>query len=645
MRVITKVEDFRRVAKEAEQAKIIYFDWESSGLDVYTMTMFILALKFDNKETYVIDIRQGIEEYLDLLKPALENPNIVKVAHNFVFDYKLFFHKGIDVKNGYCTMVTEQLLVSGLRDLSCSLAAVALRRLKVPLDKSIREGFIGRTEYTFTQAEYEYAGMDVEVLPAIREQQLREIRMEEMERVHALEMQLLPVTGQMEYAGIDVDLDKVERAIPEFEAVIRKSTHAMQDAVINAGIADRIFFSRDGYIAVKPSSPKQMLDAMRAMGIDVESTDAKELVIWDGRWAIDQAKKGTKFLTLSDTAVEIEDDINVGYNHPFLRLHAARSAAEKTLGTYLLAIKSHVNPVTKKLHPNFNQCGAAATGRYSSSKINFQNIIKKRKLDQIGLGEYDVRSMFIPGEGYKFITCDYESIELVILAALSQDQVLIEQIQKGDIHSFVGSAIFGIQFDKKMAKEEPYATYRDVAKTITYAIMYGTGGRNLYRRLSLSLLLAGFTMKPDMGDLWIKQWYEMFPKTSALLTKNGNKAVTKLYTTSILGRRRHWSYDMLRTKGQMFAAMREGKNAPIQSSSADLTKTAELLLAAELDPTEAWLIASIHDELIIRVKDEHVDKYASRIKWAMEKAGADLFPMLPEGMITVEPSIVTFYSK
>jgi DNA polymerase-1 len=152
-------------------------------------------------------------------------------------------------------------------------------------------------------------------------------------------------------------------------------------------------------------------------------------------------------------------------------------------------------------------------------------------------------------------------------------------------------------------------------------------------------------MKPDMGDLWIKQWYEMFPKTSALLTKNGNKAVTKLYTTSILGRRRHWSYDMLRTKGQMFAAMREGKNAPIQSSSADLTKTAELLLAAELDPTEAWLIASIHDELIIRVKDEHVDKYASRIKWAMEKAGADLFPMLPEGMITVEPSIVTFYSK
>jgi len=137
----------------------------------------------------------------------------------------------------------------------------------------------------------------------------------------------------------------------------------------------------------------------------------------------------------------------------------------------------------------------------------------------------------------------------------------------------------------------------------------------------------------------------MFPKTGALLEKNGNKAVTELYTESVLGRRRHWHPDMLREKYAIFRAMREGKNAPIQSSSADLTKKSELLLSKELDWNEARLVACIHDELIVRVKDEWVEKYIPIVQWAMRTAGEILFPNLPKGLIDADPAVTTYYSK
>lgn len=254
--------------------------------------------------------------------------------------------------------------------------------------------------------------------------------------------------------------------------------------------------------------------------------------------------------------------------------------------------------------------------------------------------------MFIAGKGYKFVTADFSGIELVILAALSGDENLLYQIQNGDIHSYVGSNLFEVQFNKEMAENgEPYGTYRDVAKTTTYGIVYGIGGRSVYRKMSFPLASVGYHMKPEMGDQWIERWYGLFPKTAALLKQNAEKAVTKLYTESVLGRRRHWTYDMLRERGKIFAAMREGKNAPIQSSSADLTKLSELILSETIDWKEAQLVACIHDELIIRVEEDKADKYVPILQSAMRGAGQRLFPDLPVGMIDAKPKIVDYYRK
>lgn len=632
----------------------LYFDFETTGLDPYTCYILLLAFKFDQDE-YVLDCTK-VRNWAEIVKPFFENSAYIKVAHNMVFDYKFMYHQGIEAKPAYCTFVTEQLLTAGLHGVSNSLQAVALRRLSEVMDKSVREGFIGRAidDVKFDESELRYAAKDVQVLPVIRAQQIEEIAHENMQQVHDLEMRLLPVTAMMEYAGIDFDVEKANKAIPAFEAVADKAFKTIQDTCINAGISDRIVFSKDGYEAVRWSSPQQKLAVLNRLGIDVESTANEELADWDARWTARQKRKlgqaGNQRVPKPDDAQffvtdDSDSSLDIAFNHPLLRQHAIFQAADKALTTYLRPLPTRVNPVTKRIHPNFKQCGASATGRYSSSEPNFQNIIKKWKLDLIGLGEHDIRAMFIAGEGNKFVTADFSGIELVILAALSGDENLLYQIQNGDVHSYVGSNLFEVQFDKKMAKSNPYDIFRDVAKTTTFGIVYGIGGRAIYRKMSIPLASVGYHMKPEMGDQWIERWYGLFPKTAALLKQNAEKAVTKLYTESVLGRRRHWTYDMLRERGKIFAAMREGKNAPIQSSSADLTKLSELILSENIDWKEAQLVACIHDELIIRTKEEYADKYIPILQHAMREAGRQLFPNLPPGVIDPEPSKQDYYTK
>lgn len=650
--ILTTAEEVRSFVDTAPPGNV-YFDFETTGLDPYTCYVLLLALKVGEHE-YVIDCTK-VSDWAQLVKPLLEDTERTKVAHNAVFDYKFLFHHGIRPSPVYCTMITEQLLNSGLIGLGNSLQAIALRRLRESMDKSVREGFIGRDikDVTFSDSELRYAAKDVQVLPAIMAQQLREIRIEEMEDVHSLEMKLIPITARMEYAGIGVDLGKVAEARPAFEEVLRRVNVALQEAFINAGITNRIVFSRDGFEAVRVSSPSQMLAAFGELGIKVESTDSSVLADWDAAWyAAQKSKKSVPTLgqlTAADSQdildAEIEEDA-VLFHHPVLRLHSMRSIAEKALSTYIVPIPGYVNPVTKRVHPNFNQCGAGATGRYSSSSPNFQNLVKASRLRSIGLDKYDIRSFFVAEPGYKFITCDFEGIELVILAALSGDENLIYQIQQGDIHSHVGSTIFRKPFDKKMAKKDPlYGVLRDVSKTVTYSIMYGVSGMGLYNRVSSTLAPIGIKMTRETGEEWISEWYGLFPKTAQLLKSNGEMAVTRLHTKSVLGRRRHWSPDMLRTRGAIGRAIREGKNAPIQSSSADLTKLSELLLDEQLVEGEAELIACIHDELIVRVVEDRAEHYAKITEEAMREAGRKLFPNLPPGMIRAEAAIVDYYSK
>lgn len=642
---VKTVEEFRNHCYRALSEPVVYIDTETTGLDPHTLDLLLISLQYGDTNV-VFDFTEIPRSELRWIKPLLESRHIVKVIHNAIFDYKVFLKYGLSTQNMYCSLIAEQVLTAGYIGVSCSLGNTIQRRVGVTLNKEVREGFIN-FQGNITEEQVTYASQDVLYLPTVYAQQWREIKEQNLERIIDLEMADIEPTAMMEYVGICINEQKLFDSRPVFEALLKRADTAIQDEVIRRGLATEILFTQDGYVAVNTASPSQMLQVFKNVGINVPSLNAKDLAEWDSNWVEQKSKgkikKGYDEFELYDGDFDV--DIAIGFQHPFLKLHGIRTAVEKILKTYVVGLTERINPVTKRVHPGYRQCGAAATGRYSSSNPNFQNIVNKKKLTALGLGEWDIRSMFIPSPGHKFIICDYSAIELVITACYSDDQILIDQIMHGDIHSYVATTAFGIEVNGENKGSGIYKILRDCAKTLTYAILYGTTGRNLERTLGTQLAQCGVEVTSGMGDQWIALWHKMFPVAGSFLHTNANLAVTRGYVETVLGRRRRWSLKF-DNKWQFYAAQREGSNSAIQGSSADMMKLAIRDLYAALDKSKARIVGTIHDELLIEARDEFVDEIASITQYCMEEAGYKLFPKAREyGIIKAEPKVSGAYDK
>lgn len=628
--------------KQIEPAQVLYVDTETTGLDPYTCQLLLLSLRADGV-TYVVDFTKIHVRHLAELRKELSTKTCV--LQNAPFDWKfIYHHSGIEMGNMYCTMVAEQLLKAGLRGVSASLQAITLRRLNQSLDKQVRESFIGKQDTSFSMEAYEYSARDVDVLEEIRRQQLEEISQQGLTDVLTLEMQLLPVTAYMEYIGISIDRSRLEHALPVFEKLERKADKALQDLAISNGFFKTIVFTRDGYTAINTASHDQMKALAQQFGITTETMNKKELIEWDNAWALGKKKKVDFFIDDTDN----EEEIHIAYHHPFLRRHAIRTAVGKILGTYVKGLIDRINPVTQRIHTNFKQCGATATGRFSSVNPNLQNLPQSGKLKALGLQDHDIRSMFIPSPGRKFVIADFSGIEAVILAAWSQDENMLNQLAHGDIHSYVATNLFGVEVTKARASEklEPDLSLRNAGKTLTYAIMYGTTGWNLYRTLANVLASVGITMTQDDGDYYIKRWHTLFPSAGRVLQQNSFKAITQYYVTTALGRRRRWEQQYLTAKGARNAAMREGSNAPIQGGSADMTKLALLKASQRLNRQRSVLLLCVHDEIVAEADDDYAEEAATIIKECMEEAGYELYPAAkPFLLIKADPKLSQCYDK
>lgn len=262
--------------------------------------------------------------------------------------------------------------------------------------------------------------------------------------------------------------------------------------------------------------------------------------------------------------------------------------------------------------------------------------------------------MFIPAPGNDFIIADYAGIELSILAAMCKDTQLTNQILSGDIHSFVTNSlipdkllqVLGSLITPKNKKEGLFKVIRDLFKKVSYGIIYGSTGYNLYRTLYFDLLGAGIVITRDECDIWVERWkHELFPGTGELLQKNSELAITQYYTTSALGRRRHWTPEVRFDKWRMFAAMREGSNHPIQGTCADMLKRAMVYIDNKIDPKRARIVACIHDELLLETNKEYTASAMLLVKEYMEMSARSFYPDADPMLFIAEPKFSSCYDK
>ena len=139
------------------------------------------------------------------------------------------------------------------------------------------------------------------------------------------------------------------------------------------------------------------------------------------------------------------------------------------------------------IHHTLNVTGTK-TGRLSSSDPNFQNIPRK--------GNYIVKQVFIPREGYVMVSLDYKALEFRLATHFAQDAIIRKAFADGiDPHS-----------DTARRLNLP----RSVAKTLNFGLLYGMGGKKYALQNGISLKEANEK---------VNAWHRQYPSFRNALAK------------------------------------------------------------------------------------------------------------------------------
>ncbi|HUS94880.1 MAG TPA: DNA polymerase I [Patescibacteria group bacterium] len=570
-----------------DNAKVISFDVETTGLDKRTAGLVGICLSVESPVAFYIPINHvagkmqksagqmalfageaqlaadqlPMDHVLSALRPALTNPGIAKIAHNAKFDYAILDRYGLTVSPiEFDTMIAEWLTDPSSKHLG--LKDLAFHRLGVEMTEITELIGRGKEQHTFAEVPIDlaapYGAADADMTLRLAALLLPEIVEKGQEALlRDIEMPLIPILAAMEKEGVGVDVAFFEKMSVELR---ERLVHLEQEIHEIAGEPFNI-------------NSTQQLSDMLFLRLKLPHEGLRKTK--DGRYS-----------TAADVLASLKEADETGIIDNILEYRELG----KLKNTYVDALPEMVNLESGRIHTSYNQTGAI-TGRLASSAPNLQNIPIRTEVGQ------QIRRGFVARPGSLFIAADYSQVELRVLAHISQDEALLGAfLEDQDIHSTTAAAVYGIDV------EEVSYNQRRFAKAVNFGLIYGMGSYRLARDSELTL---------GEAENYIAAYFERFPGISRYLEETKQLARSQGYVETLLGRRRY--FPIYRTKGRVnrqveARADREAVNHPIQGTAADIIKIAMINLQKRLTSGyRSRLLLQVHDELVLESPLEEVE--------------------------------------
>lgn len=272
----------------------------------------------------------------------------------------------------------------------------------------------------------------------------------------------------------------------------------------------------------------------------------------------------------------------------------------KLYSSYVEGLKRYIGR-DSRIHTVFSQT-IAQTGRLSSYDPNLQNIAVR---DEEGR---NIRKAFLASKDHILISSDYSQIELRVLAALADEEKMIDAFNAGiDIHRKTAMEIF------KLPEEAIDDHLRRKAKAVNFGVVYGISDFGLAQQARIGIKEA---------RQFIEEYFHTFPKIKQFMDETIAFCQEYGYVKTMMNRRRYIdeinSNDFAKREFGKRAAM----NSRVQGSAADLIKKAmvDIQRAIEQRHLKAKLVLQIHDELIFDVPLEEKEEMIALIAEGMKNA-------------------------
>ncbi len=551
----------------------VCFDTETTGLDPITAELVGIAFSWEVGKGFYVPFpedRKEAQELIEQLRPFFEAESIEKIGQNLKYDIKVLAKYNVEVKgNLFDTMLAHYLINPDMRHNMDVLAETYLNYTPISITELI--GKKGKNQLSMREVpleeQTEYAVEDADITLQLKEHFEKELGEANTQKLFdEIEIPLLRVLADMELEGINLDEDFL---------------HSLADALNNdiKTLEAKIFEQAGEEFNI--ASPKQMGE-----------------ILFDKMKLVDKPKK-----TKTGQYATSEDILSyLAKDHEIIRNILDYRGLAKLKSTYVDALPNQVEPSTGRVHTDYMQT-VAATGRLSSNNPNLQNIPIRTERGR------QVRKAFIPrNEDYALLAADYSQIELRIIAALSEEDNMIQAFLNGeDIHASTASKVFNVPLSE-VTREQ-----RGNAKTVNFGIIYGVSAFGLSNQTDLN--------RTEAKEL-IDTYYETYPKLKEYIQKQIHFARENGYVQTVLGRRRYLKDINSRNAVVRGAAERNAVNAPIQGSAADIIKIAMIHIhdALKKGKHKTKMLLQVHDELVFDVYKPELEIVKPIIRQEMENA-------------------------
>ena len=582
--VLTEAE-FEDWVGKIEAADLVALDTETTSLDYMQAEIVGLSVSVEPLSAAYIPVahrypgapEQLSREYvLERLKPWLES-DAKKVGHHLKYDAHVFMNYGIRLRG----MAYDSMLESFVLDSTATrhdMDLVAGRYLHVQTTKYEEIAGKGAKQIGFDEVDLDtagaYAAQDADITlrlhrtlwPKLQETpNLEQLYME-------IEQPLVPVLQKMEYGGVLVDAEMLQRQSRELAGSISKLIAAAHDEV---GVP----FNLD--------SPKQLQDILfNRLGIPSDVKTPKGQPSTAERVLQDLARKG----------------------HEMPKLILEYRGMSKLKSTYTDKLPLEINSRTGRIHTSYHQA-VAATGRLSSADPNLQNIPVRTPEGR------RIRQAFVAPEGYRLLAADYSQIELRIMAHLSGDEGLLGAFARGeDIHSATAAEVF------EVAGEDVSAEQRRAAKAVNFGLIYGMSAFGLARQLEIARTTA---------QQYVDLYFARYPGVKRYMDETRQRAREEKFVSTVFGRRLYLPQIDSRNFQRRQYAERSAINAPMQGTAADIVKRAMIMVDRWIDESgaDARVIMQVHDELVLEAAEDAAEGIAAEVARIMESAASLKVPL------------------
>ena len=553
--------------------KSVCFDTETTSLNPLEAELVGIAFSWDIGKGFYIPFpekKDEAQELIEQLRPFFEDENIEKIGQNLKYDIKVLKKYQVTIKGKlFDTMLAHYLINPDMRHSMDVLAETYLNYTPISITELI--GKKGKNQLSMRdvplEKQTEYAVEDADITLQLKEHFEKELGEANTQKLFdEIEIPLLRVLADMELEGINLDIAYLNTLSKQLDSDIK---------TLEANIY------KEAGEAFNIASPKQLGD-----------------ILFDKLKLVDKPKK-----TKTGQYATSEDILSyLAKDHDIIKHILEYRGLAKLKSTYVDALPLQVEPSTGRVHTDYMQT-VAATGRLSSNNPNLQNIPIRTERGR------QVRKAFIPrSEDYTLLAADYSQIELRIIAALSDEETMIEAFKNGeDIHASTASKVFNVPLNE-VTREQ-----RSNAKTVNFGIIYGVSAFGLSNQTNLS--------RSEAKEL-IDTYYETYPKLKSYIGKQVDFARDHGYVQTVLGRRRYLKDINSRNAVVRGAAERNAVNAPIQGSAADIIKVAMINIHKKLEAGhyKTKMLLQVHDELVFDVYKPELEHIKPLIKTEMESA-------------------------